>query len=91
MPTWLKHKHVVGSAYKHQKSSHGNSGKSSKKSNKREKKNKELVGRKLMLVNMSGADRFCPITGKKLPAYGMVVEHKGVYYADFAASARASL
>lgn len=88
---WLKHKHVVGSAYKHQKSTHGNSGKSSKKSNKRQKKKAELIGRKLLLVNMSGVDKFCPVTGLKLPTKGMVVEHKGVYYANYEASARANI
>lgn len=91
MPTWMKHKYVVGAAYKHQKSSHGNSGKSSKKSNKRAKVIKALVGRKVLLVNMSGVDKFCPISGKKLPTNGMVVEHQGVYYADYASSARANI
>lgn len=92
MATWLKHKYVVGATYETQKSPNGNGGKGkvNKKSNKRQKKVKELLGRKVMLINMSGNDRFCASTGKKLPTRGMVVEYEGRYYADFSASARAN-
>lgn len=90
MPTWIKHKYAVGAGYKVQKSQHGNSGGGkNKKSNKRTKKPKDLVGKKVLLVDMSGVAKFCPITGNKLPSNGMVVEHKGVYYANYEASARA--
>lgn len=89
--TWIKHKYAVGCNYKIQKSAHGNSGKSNKKSNKRQKKQAELFGKKVFLLNMSGVDRFCASTGKKLPTKGMVVEYKGVYYADYKASARANI
>jgi hypothetical protein len=88
---WMKKKYRLGGkSYKLQKSSSGNSGKSNKKSNKRAKPQKDLVGKKVLLVNMSGVDKFCPVTGKKLPTHGMVVEHGGTYYADYEASARAN-
>ena len=90
MTVWMKHKYIVGNSYKVQKSTHGNSGHSNKKSNKRVKKNKELVGKKVLLVNMSGVDKFCAETGKKLPKKGMVVEFGGKFYADYTASARAN-
>jgi hypothetical protein len=79
-----------GASYKLMKSTHANSGKSNKKANnKKGKVPAPLVGKKTLLINMSGNDKFCPVTGKKLPTHGMVVEHKGVYYADYEASARA--
>ena len=90
--TWIKRKYVVGATYSSQKSPAGNGGgkgKTNKKSNKRNKKIRELFGRKVMILNMSGVDKFCASTGKKLPTKGMVVEYEGKYYADFKASARA--
>lgn len=79
--------------YKNQKASSNLSGKNNKKkgnSSARKVKRVELTGRKVLLINMSGVDNFCPVTGQKLATNGMVVEHNGRYYANFAASARAS-
>lgn len=90
--TWLKRKYRVGAAYSIQKSPNGNGGKgTSKKSNKRVKNQAPVVGHKVLFINMSGVDKFCPTSGKKLPVRGMVVEHKGVYYADFSASSKAGV
>lgn len=87
---WLKAKYSVGNAYKNMKASSNISGKNNKKdNNSKKRKVQELFGKKVLLVNMSGVDKFCPVTGAKLPTNGMVVEYKGDYYANFSASARA--
>lgn len=78
--------------YKNQKASSNSSGKGNKKANNSARKIKkiDLVGKKVLLINMSGIDNFCPVTGVKLATNGMVVEHNGRYYANFTASARAN-
>lgn len=48
-------------------------------------------GVKARLVDMSGVDKFCPTSGKKLPKNGMVVAYEGQFYIDFAASEKAAL
>lgn len=59
-----------------------------KKKNKPEVQ-KQVNGRKMLLVNKSNEEYYCASTGVKLPRKGMVVEYNGKFYANWAASARA--
>lgn len=44
------------------------------------------VGQKVRLLNLSNTPKFCAQTGKRLPFTGMVVEHDGKMFVDFAAA-----
>lgn len=48
-------------------------------------------GKKTLCINLTGIDKFCPITGKKLPKNGMVVAYDGQYYINWDASEKAAL
>lgn len=62
-------------------------GKVTAKVARREKEvRKKTYGEMVKIIDLSGIDKFCPITGGKLPTRGMVVRYEGVYYSDWRAS-----
>lgn len=86
----LKKKYLTGKQYKSQKSTKSISGSRGQKPQYKAQKHAEVNGKKVLLVNKSGAPNFCAATGKELPVRGMAVEYNGKYYADFTASSSVS-
>lgn len=79
----LRRRYREGLRYKNQKSPGGNSGNKNKKRVNKAPKQKQLPGQKVMLLDMSGEQRFCAGTGQPLPNRGMVIKHNGEYYRDY--------
>ncbi len=77
--TWLKRKYTTGKQYKNQKAPTGHSGKSRTKG---KAKNKPLIGDPIMLVDMSGIDKFCAASDRLLSKHGIAFQYNGKIYVN---------